>query len=83
VRLYSYHIFKIGVVREGEEGIASSFSYIQNKALLISYIQNRHSQRVTLHPDHIFIIGVVRGGGGFFLIIYSEGREFIHIIYSQ
>ena len=63
----------------------------------ISYIQNRHSQGVGLHPDHIFIIGVVRGGG-FIHIIFSEclnpydiftirivrgGGGFIHIIYSE
>ena len=33
------------------------------RASFISYFQNRHSQGRGLHPYHIFIIGVVNGGG--------------------
>ena len=52
----------------------------------ISYIQNRHSQGVGIHPDHIFIIGVVMWGGGvnqyhIFRIGIVRGWGYIHIIY--
>ena len=58
---------------------ASSLFYIQNRhsqgggSLSISYIHNWRSQGGGAHPYHIFMIGVVRGGGG---------GGFIHIIYS-
>ena len=29
----------------------------------ISYIQNKRSQGVEIHPYHIFMIGVFKGGG--------------------